>query len=933
VSALIDDRDDRDYVSPGLAVVHPDAAFPRMRPADRAANAWPYLRREIPHRWYTDERYPLMGFLNRDEATILHNIALQFRGKRALEIGSWLGWSTCHLALAGVELDVIDPAHDDADVRAIVEDSLDKCGIADRVHLAGGQSPAKIDELAKQWSLFFIDGDHEGLAPLLDTLACRPYATHDCAFVFHDLAAPSVANAIRFLRDDGFHVLLYQTAQIMGIAWRGNVTPVEHVPDPHVRWVVPEHLRDLPIAGEWAGGQVGEWASKRFADSPTRPLADSPTPPRVCIVTNELIGPFKNGGIGTAMTGLAETLASGGMSVTVLYTGHAGTALLGFETWREHYNAKNIELVALTIEDTEWIQGPLRHASLGVPWLVYTWLAEHHFDLVHFNECRGEGSLALAAKRLSLGFEETLFVVAMHSPSQWVLELNHTSPASTVLAAFSYCERLSSKCADVIWSPSEYMLGWARDHDFVLPENTFVQRYAIPAVPESHPPSDIRHPIHELVFFGRLEERKGLRLFCNALDALNDDLAQRNVTVTFLGKPHTCGGMNSLDYLAKRSAAWTFRMQTITDHGQPEAIEYLRGGNRLAVMASPLDNSPCTVYEALAHGLPFVAARTGGIPELVHADDRDKVLFDYTTDALRAALVDALDHGGSIARAATTQEEARRAWIAMHENWRALLPGVARYSHVGPRSIVAIVDAGLPQSKDLDATLASLDRCADVRRVVVLDRTNPESLREVLASLADDAVLFVHAGVIVEPEPVARMLVCLRAEGVEGFLPAARIGAHDEGRVVPHIGGSAPFALFEGPTFTGGLFVRADVLLRATSHRTLAPESPFMGLADFCVVRGEIWPFPEVAFEIPEHWKATGSEHPARVAAYSECSPSDRLYITAMAYGGAPQGGPVRFGRRQIAYALIDHGFAPLVRAGVWGLRAARRVARLVGKR
>src|SRR5439155_22910268 len=95
----------RDYVSPGLRVVRPDDCFPHMRAGDLLHHPWKYLRRDVPHFWYADGRYPLMGFLNRDEATLLHNIALQFAGKPALEIGSWLGWSTCHMALAGVTLD------------------------------------------------------------------------------------------------------------------------------------------------------------------------------------------------------------------------------------------------------------------------------------------------------------------------------------------------------------------------------------------------------------------------------------------------------------------------------------------------------------------------------------------------------------------------------------------------------------------------------------------------------------------------------------------------------------------------------------------------------------------------------------------------------------------------------------------------------------
>ena len=138
----------RDYVSPGLRVVLPDAAFPHMGPGDVWRHPWKHLRREVPHRWYADARYPLMGFLNRDEAAVLHNVALQFAGRPALEIGSWLGWSTCHLALAGVTLDVVDPAHDDPAIRASVEASLVACGVSDRVRLAPGRSPEAVHALA-----------------------------------------------------------------------------------------------------------------------------------------------------------------------------------------------------------------------------------------------------------------------------------------------------------------------------------------------------------------------------------------------------------------------------------------------------------------------------------------------------------------------------------------------------------------------------------------------------------------------------------------------------------------------------------------------------------------------------------------------------------------------------------------------------------------
>ncbi|MEQ1726361.1 MAG: class I SAM-dependent methyltransferase [Sphingopyxis sp.] len=242
-----------DYVSPGLAIVRPDACFGHMVLGDVSAHPWPYLRKEIRHNWYVDERYPLMGFISRDEAAILHNMALGFAGKRALEIGCWHGWSTCHLTLGGVALDVIDPKLCDPAHEAEIRNMLACAGTSSTVRLHGGSSPAMIAELAAAghgpWALFFVDGDHEPPAPETDVEACLPYAADDCAFLFHDVASPHVAEALRRLEAHGFNVMLYQTMQIMAVAWRGAVQPIHHIPDPAVMWQLPHHLVGLPVSG------------------------------------------------------------------------------------------------------------------------------------------------------------------------------------------------------------------------------------------------------------------------------------------------------------------------------------------------------------------------------------------------------------------------------------------------------------------------------------------------------------------------------------------------------------------------------------------------------------------------------------------------------------------------------------------------------------
>ena len=242
-----------DYVSRGLAIVQPDAAFPHKVIGDPNGSPWQYLRREIPHNWYIDDRQPIVGFLSRDEAHILYNTALQFRGKRALEIGCWLGWSACHLALADVALDVVDPLLEAPAFYSSVDESLTAAGVRSRVNLIAGYSPQRVEELAathsRQWSLIFIDGDHDAPAPLQDAIACEPLAAEDAIILFHDLASPEVAAGLDYLKQRGWNTMVYQTMQIMGVAWRGAVQPIAHRPDPAIDWQLPDHLRHYPVSG------------------------------------------------------------------------------------------------------------------------------------------------------------------------------------------------------------------------------------------------------------------------------------------------------------------------------------------------------------------------------------------------------------------------------------------------------------------------------------------------------------------------------------------------------------------------------------------------------------------------------------------------------------------------------------------------------------
>jgi glycosyltransferase involved in cell wall biosynthesis len=85
-----------------------------------------------------------------------------------------------------------------------------------------------------------------------------------------------------------------------------------------------------------------------------------------------------------------------------------------------------------------------------------------------------------------------------------------------------------------------------------------------------------------------------------------------------------------------------------------ELAESMRGA-RLFVLGSRWENNPCVVLEALASGLPVVANRVGGLPELI--DETNGVLVEPADpDGFAAGIAEALGQRfdrAEIARRAT----------------------------------------------------------------------------------------------------------------------------------------------------------------------------------------------------------------------------------------------------------------------------------------
>jgi glycosyltransferase involved in cell wall biosynthesis/GT2 family glycosyltransferase len=380
------------------------------------------------------------------------------------------------------------------------------------------------------------------------------------------------------------------------------------------------------------------------------------TPLRVCIATCDIVGPIRNGGIGTAYYSLALALARAGHHVTVLYALGTFCESRTIDHWRDAYAAQGIEFVPLPATN---LQG---HSALKMSYAAYVWLKARRFDVVHFHEWRGLGFYTTLAKRQGLCLPDAVICVGAHSPVLWHLEgMNELADADTLEVDFM--ERESVARADVLWSPSAHMLAWMRREGWTLPRRLVRKPYILLDLE----PATARRagPGPELVFFGRLETRKGLDLFCDALDRLAAR-GEAPPAVTFLGKVASVGGVPSDTYVTTRAARWPFTWRIESALDRDGAMAYLRAGNRVGVLPSRIDNLPYTVLECLGQRIPFVAAATGGIPEMIAPADRARVLFDPTAGALADRLATVLRDGLAPARLRVGASRTLAGWLAWH---------------------------------------------------------------------------------------------------------------------------------------------------------------------------------------------------------------------------------------------------------------------------
>jgi glycosyltransferase involved in cell wall biosynthesis len=238
-------------------------------------------------------------------------------------------------------------------------------------------------------------------------------------------------------------------------------------------------------------------------------------------------------------------------------------------------------------------------------------------DVVHLNNLGGLSLSVISALRaLKLPHVYTLHDFSLLCPRATFLHgdgrlcdyRNH------ICRSYGYIKRHLAGSPDIVMAPSNFVLDMHIRHGFFQRSQALKIPLGIPL------PEDIAS--HEkkgfvsILFVGQLSLHKGVDVLIDAFKNINSDPIKLDIA-----------GKGQDGEILQRSASDDKRIRF---HGfvSPEILAGLyRSADLVIVPSIWYDNSPLVIYEALSYGVPVIASKIGGIPELI-VDGYNGALFE-----------------------------------------------------------------------------------------------------------------------------------------------------------------------------------------------------------------------------------------------------------------------------------------------------------------
>ena len=473
------------------------------------------------------------------------------------------------------------------------------------------------------------------------------------------------------------------------------------------------------------------------------------------IITPEIVGPDKNGGIGTFVYHFSKLLRQHDYKVSIIYMGEPRVPI---EKWGHIYQENDIPVIIPTIEKPTY-------TSLGYWWYVQKSEAAakaipEDTDVIYTQDWHANGFWFARARRYQAKPLPVLINV-FNSSSAWIRETMQSFPDHVYdQLTLDFAERYTAQHSDYVISPSRYMMDWVQKNGWKLPPPECQRVLGYPFLPEeklhkqpvAHAPKFAR-----LVFFGRLETRKGLELFIDTLRYLKSQqhpALSSLKEIVFLGREgfHRFGTIASIVETLQAELELDITVLDSFDTHQAQAYLADSAADTLVVMPSHAETMGFTVIEAsLIPGLNLICSGRGGMAEVLGEGGKDQLLEPYLRPFARK-LVEWLERGPRPDHelAKYNWRERNQGWLDFHQEVceralrvKALPASVPALSQSGSLVDVCIPYYNHPQY--LPQTLKALEyQTVDNFNVIVVNdgSDDPESI-EVFQNLAKQ---YAHKG-------------------------------------------------------------------------------------------------------------------------------------------------------------------------------------------
>lgn len=448
-------------------------------------------------------------------------------------------------------------------------------------------------------------------------------------------------------------------------------------------------------------------------------------------------------GSGAFAAQLARLLSSSGRQVTLVHVGRDGERAQLDPAWALTYQAQHIDVVQLVapFPPERYPYAPeVRRSEEAAA-------AVQDAGVVYFADRAGHAFHSVRSGRFQ-ATRRPVSVTVLHGPSAWVRQGMWHYPSVPDDLNQDFVEAYALRHADFVVSPGRYMLDWLGLQGWTLPPPERQRVLGLPfeppalAAPEPAPAPAAK----QLIYFGRVETRKGFDLFMLALERLvqrRPEAARQAGRVVVLGAEteHPWGTASAA---AEFAAGLGFALEFISHLDSRGAQQYLtnHAAEALVVLASPFDNFPYTLVEAsLIPGLDFVCSRGGGMAEVLGEAAQGR-LFDPNPESLAARLAERLcPTAPALPASPYDYTVANRRWLEFHAEVCAgadrpgvivANPGARSQADAAAAGTVAAPDSGLHPTAHArpgrPATRPAVDVC-------VPHYNSPKYLPQLLRSL------------------------------------------------------------------------------------------------------------------------------------------------------------------------------------------------------